>query len=203
MSFRQVIPSALAAVIVVGVLGMMNILQGQAPAGGTAVAVVDIAEVFENLEERTAIEADIRAQIESMRKWEQEASTEITSLQSDLEIMDRDSDGFKKAYAELEQKTLTFQVQQEVRKRSIDRKRAENLENIYKKMVEGIGEVAASEGYDLVLTKDQATPLRGASQREMLTMIQFRKMLYSNPNMDITQRVKTKLNNDFNNAPKG
>ncbi len=204
MSLRQMMTAALAAVLVVGVMGTMNMLHGQSgPAGGTTIAVVDVAEVFENLEERGVIEADIRDKITAMQKWEQTKAAELTGLQSDMDIMDPNSDGFKKAIAELERKTIALRIERDVRQRKIQREMAQSLEGLYRKVVDGIGVVAAAEGYDLVLTKDRTPSLENASQQQILGMIQLRKTLYSNPQMDITQRVKTKLNNDYNNTPQG
>lgn len=198
MNLRQSLTAVVTAAVVVGCLSLVE-THGQA-GGGMNIAVVDIEGVFNQLEERTAIEADIRTRISNLQKWEQDKRKELINLQNDLDIMDKSSDNYRKAAEDMERKAIALQTELQFRQRQIEREKAINLENLYRKLIDGIASVAKAEGFDLVLAKDRTPDLRQANQQQVAAVIQLRKLLYANPTMDVTERIKQKLNNDYTNA---
>jgi Skp family chaperone for outer membrane proteins len=181
--------------IVLGV-GLFVSLHAQARRGGT-IAVVDIQEVFNQLTERADVEADIKARIDNLEKWEQDKQTELRQLKADLDIMSPDSPNFERTREKPERAVIALQVEIKIKQRQLEQEKAIQLEALYRKIIAGIGTIAQQRGYELVLLKDQMPDLRGANQQQIAALIQVRKLLYSADHLDITDQIKQKLNNDY------
>lgn len=191
--------AVLAALI--GASALVGNLSAQAnKKPGTATAVVDIEKVFNELNERSAVEATIQTRIAELQKWEQAKRKEIAALQSDLELMAAGTDAYEQTREKLRKALIELRVELEVGQRQIEQEKAIQLEGLYRKMIETVGRVAQEEGYDLVLFRDNTPPMQGANQQQMAALIQVRKCLYASDHLDLTDRVKQRMNNDYNNA---
>lgn len=166
----------------------------------TRVAVVDVQKVFQDLQERNAIEAEITSKAEQVQKEDQQKQQEIRTLKSDLDILHPDSAEYKASRAKLEQKLIALRVWKEYMQRQIESEKTIQMEKLYKRVVDGIGVYAKSVGYDVVLYKDSEQDLRGKSTQQLAALIQVRKMLYANSNLDITAVVTQRLNNAYNHG---
>ncbi|MHB1157148.1 MAG: OmpH/Skp family outer membrane protein [Phycisphaerales bacterium] len=190
-----------AAVVVAVTLTMGLRLQGQnAAAGATRAAVVDVDKVFNDLSERSKIEADINTRISDLQKWLQDQNKDIEAIKVDLGILKPDTAEYNKKLDTLTKMAISAKVESDFRQRQIEQEKAIQLENLYRKMIDAVERVAKNDGYDLVLFKDNIPPsLRGANQQQIAQILQVRKCLYAAPQMDLTDRVKTMLNNDYTN----
>ncbi len=201
MTLRQSLTALTTAAIVVGFMSMVNLNAQTAGGGGTSIAVVSITDVFDALAERDAIQAEIVRMIDETKKWQQDKANEIKMIQNDLELLDRNSPGYNETVEKWERMALALQIEMKFRESQIERQKALKLEALYRKILTGIESVAQAEGYDLVLAKDRTPSLRGLNQQQIAFTIDQRKNLYSNADLNITERVKQKLNNDYKNNP--
>lgn len=189
-----------AAVVVAVTLTMGLRLQGQnAAASATRVAVVEVEKVFNDLSERSKVEADINTRISDLQKWQQDQSKEIEAIKADLGVLKPDTAEYNKKLDALTKMAISVKVESDFRQRQIEQEKAIQLENLYRKVIDAVERVAKNDGYDLVLFKDNIPSLRGANQQQIAQIIQIRKCLYAAPQMDLTDRVKTMLNNDYTN----
>lgn len=166
------------------------------------VAVVDVQKVFNSLDEKASVEADITQQTESLQKQEQDKQTALKALQADLSVLVAGTKAYDDTQDKLENKAIEFKVWQQFNQRKLEHDKAARLEALYKKVVDAIGSIAKSSGYDLVLFKDNTGDIKGENQQQLAAMIQVRKVLYSAPDLDITDQVTQKLNNEWNNRKK-
>ncbi len=171
--------------------------QNQAPAKATAVAVVDIDLVFNQLKQRQSIEADLRTQGDALQAEERERKTKIADLQGGLDLLPPGSDAYNKKQEELQMKVLELQVWAQFQQQKMARERALRVESLYKKAMDTIGKIATQSGYDLVLFKDPAPTFEGANMQQINAQLTLRKVLWSNTAIDITDAVITRMNNDF------
>ena len=74
------------------------------------------------------------------------------------------------------------------------------IEQLYRKTLDAIGRVAKDSGYDVVLFKEKAPDFTNANAQQISTMIQVRKLLWSSDDIDITQQITQRMNNEFENA---
>ncbi len=197
MNMRQMMVMMSAAAVVLAA-GFAVSLRGQAgPAQPVAVAVVDVEKVFNESDERSNIEATIQGRISQLQQLEQEKRQEINALRGDLEIMDPTSPNYEAKRNELREALIQLRVHLEVAQREIEQEKALQLEAIYRKIIHVVENIAKAEGYDLVLFRDHMPDISNANQQQIAGLIQVRKVLYAADKLDITERVKQKLNADF------
>lgn len=194
----------LAAALIVAVTGQSPLYaQARAGARPVAIAVVDVETVFESLNEQTAIQADLTSRINNLQKWEQGQRKAIqTKQQDELPVLPPDGEAYKKTVAEIEQLAIGLQVELQFRQRQIEREKAVQTEVLYRKILAMVERVAKADRYDLVLFKDKTPKMEGANQQQVAALIQVRKLLYSAPDLDITDQITQKINNEYNNAAK-
>lgn len=204
MKMRQTLIVAVAIIAAAGMTGMFNLYGQGAAAKPVSVAVVDIQNVFNNLEERSALEARIQSRISELQQWEQEQKKQIQRLQNDLEIIGKDSPNWKKTQDKLRDAVIELQVKMKVAQQELEQEKAIQLERLYKKVLEqGIEPIAKQGGFDMVLLKDEMPNLRGANQQQIAAVIQVRKLLYADDALDVTDRVKQRMNNQYANENGG
>ncbi|MDH3585361.1 MAG: OmpH family outer membrane protein [Phycisphaerae bacterium] len=199
-SFTLIAVTCLAVVL----LTMVD-LRGQAAGGAkpASVAVIDVQAVFGKLEEKAAIEADIQVQADRIQKEEQERQTEVKALQSDLNILRPESPAYNQTQEKLNKKLIEFEVWRQYTRKQLESENTIRIESLYRKVVDAVGSAAKRQGYDLVLYKDQTTPVRGKSQQEVAAKIQLRKVLYSDARLDITEPITQQLNAEYKKAKSG
>lgn len=190
----------LTAVLLLG--GFVGaIAAGAAKARPTSMAVVDVQKVFDSLAERTQIEAELQTQADKIKQEELDRQKDLKQLQSDLEILARGTPAFVTKSDELEQKMLEFQAWRNFRIARLNRERGIRLEEIYRKMADSIGRVAKENGFDLVMYKEGPIRFPADKPDQISTIIQVRKLLWSAEDLDLTEQVVQKMNNDYRNMP--
>lgn len=197
---RTVLMVIVAGLVTMGLMGLTAEAQNRGGARPVAAAVVDVESVFENLDEQAAVKADLTSQISNLQKWEQGQQKAIKAKQGELDVLPPDSKEFQQAQADMEQMAIGLQVELQFRQRQIERAKAVQTEGLYRKILAMVERVAKAERYDLVLFKDKTPNMAGANQQQVAALIQVRKLLYSAPDLDITDQITQKLNNEFNNA---
>lgn len=204
MNKRQISCIGFLALLIVAGAAWDN-LWAQAAGGArpTAIAVVDIEEVLNNLEERKSIRADLSSKLENLQKWEQSKRKELQNLQNDLKILDPSDEAYKKMRESLDKKSIELGVELKYRQRQLEMEQALQLESIYRKMVGMIERVAKQDGYELVLFKDKLPQVQGANAQQLIGMMNMRKVLYAADRLDLTDPVTQRLNNEFNNPSGG
>lgn len=204
MKMRQTLIVAVAIVAAAGMTGLVNLYGQGAAAKPVSVAVVDIQDVFNNLEERSALEARIQSRISELQQWEQEQKKKISRLQNDLEIMSKDSPNYQKTQNQLRDAVIQIQVKTKVAQQELEQEKALQLERLYRKTLDsGIEPIAKQAGFDMVLLKDELPNLTNANQQQIAAVIQVRKLLYADDALDITDRVKQRMNNQYANEQGG
>ncbi len=198
-SFVSVVLVGAVALTAVG-LGQLH-AQNRGQARPVAAAVVDVESVFESLDEQTAIQADLTSRINSLQKWEQGQRKAIQiKQQEELPVLPENSKAYKQTQEEIEQMAIGLQVELQFRQRQIEREKAMQTESLYRKILAMIERIAVADHFDIVLFKDKTPDMTGANQKQVAALIQVRKLLYSAPDLDITDQVTQKLNNEYNNA---
>jgi Skp family chaperone for outer membrane proteins len=197
---RTVLMVIVAGLVTMGLMSLTAEAQNRGGARPVAAAVVDVESVFENLDEQAAVKADLTSQISNLQKWEQGQQKAIKAKQGELDVLPPESKEFQQAQADMEQMAIGLQVELQFRQRQIERAKALQTENLYRKILAMVERVAKAERYDLVLFKDKTPNMAGANQQQVAMLIQTRKLLYSAPDLDITDQITQKLNNEFNNA---
>lgn len=165
----------------------------------TVVGIVDMQKAINGSDE-------IRARNEALKARADTRQAEIDRLKADLEkvvdnakvLGDGTPDGVK-ARAEAVVKRATLEAQFQAYKQLTDIESGDILGDIHAKVISAVDALAKREGYQLVLADDRAITIpKGRPVDEIGGAINSRRVLYSEPAIDITDRVLTAMNNEYN-----
>jgi Skp family chaperone for outer membrane proteins len=195
---RTFIVAALAALL----LGF-TATQTYAQAKSATIGVVDVEKVFNELDERADILAGVQSEVQKLQQWEQQQRESLKKLQMDLDLLKPDTQEYINTREQLRRKAIEIRVELEVKQRQLEAEQAAKMEMLYRKILDGIARVAQEQNVQLVLMKDNTPAIRNANAQQIAAMVQGRKVLYSAPDMDMSEAVKRKLNAEYKLAPKG
>lgn len=189
------VPSLTIAVALGAVMGQRAV----APAA-PVLAVVNIDELFDELQQRADARIDLRRLELEIQDKKTRLDTEIAQLQAEFEqtvaVARRDE-----LADELGLKNLQMQFWFRTATTELEVEKALLLQNLYRSMIAAIEALAAAEGYDMVILDDASGDLafrsdsRTPPQHQVLQQITNRKILYRNPALDITLDLATRMNN--------
>ena len=187
-----------ALVVAAGVGGALA--AGAVKARPTSVAVADIQKIFDSLSEKVQTEADLQAQADKFKQEQMDREKDLKQLQSDLEILASGTPAFKQKSEEGEKKAFEYQAWRSFAQSRIGRERAIRIEDIYRKVIDSTGRLAKESGYDVVLFKEGTFRFPADKPEQISGIIQMRKVLWAADDLDITDQVIQKMNNEFKNA---
>lgn len=189
----------LAAVLVT--TGLLTIAAVQAQQGvqakPTAVAVVDLERVFESSKEKMQFDADQRTAREALQKSAESKQKAAEAMKADLDTLAPGTPAHEKKQQDLELAAVEFQAWSQYEQIKINRNAAVRIEGLYRKSVEAIDRMAREAGYDLVLYRETQSRFQYENIQQLLQQIGFRKVLYANDAIDITDQVVQRMNNEF------
>jgi len=178
-----------------------------AKARPTAVAVVDVQEVFNNLEEKEAIKIDLQKLADTLKQEQEAMGEKLKQMKEDLEFMDKSQQGYEDLVVKIERQQLFFQAFTKYAEAKLELENVRRIELIYNNMRKTIADVARLEGYQIVLFKEVESAegevrFPGMGMKEINKAIEGRKVLWSDPSIDLTDRVKTRMNNEYKARPR-
>jgi Skp family chaperone for outer membrane proteins len=185
------------AITLIGVVGAGA--QGLAAARPTKVAVVDVLKVFNSLQEKANVEADIRQRGERLRNEEEARRKELNDLQNDLQMLAPDTQAYTQKTEQIKSKLIELRVWSTINSDNLQAESSIQLANLYRKMLDTIGRVAKENQYDMVLYKEQQADFQNAKAETINQLIQIRKLLWSSDDLDLTDQVVTRMNNEYKN----
>jgi Skp family chaperone for outer membrane proteins len=166
----------------------------------TALAVVDVQKSFDSLSEKVQVEADLQSAADKIKQEELDRQKDLKQLQEDLGILARNTAAFTQKSDELEKKVVEFQAWRNWQTAKLSRERGVRIEDIYRKLTDAIGRVAKESGYDMVLFKEGPIRFPADKPEQISAMVQVRKVLWAADDLDLTEQVIQKMNNEYKNA---
>jgi len=164
----------------------------------TRVATVDLARVFEALEERTVREGELRAFIDQQNSLITNLGDQLKQAQEDLELLVAGSPERRRKAEEVARLRIDLEVQGRFSEQLIDRRRAEVFSALFAKIESSVAALAEQFGYDLVLNNDAGEPVPGNAEAETRAAMAARRVLFAGPSLDITDALVRRMNNDWN-----
>lgn len=162
--------------------------------------VVNVAKVYNSLKERDEIDADLSSQRRAFQEEDDARQETLKALQDDLKILPPEGDAFDAKKRELEYKVIELQAWRQFKQRQLEQEAALQKERLYRQITSAIGDVARLDNYDMIFYKEADIDFSGANAKQLDALIALRKVLWAKDDLDITDRVVQKMNNDFQNA---
>ncbi|MDD4888639.1 MAG: OmpH family outer membrane protein [Phycisphaerae bacterium] len=173
------------------------------PAGRSAVAVVNVPQVFRDSKELKVLNASFKSQAEELKKNIDNRTKVLTDREAEIKkTLDADSKDYKERMKDLQTEWVKIRVETEEKQKDMVAEHQRLTEQFYSKMSTVISKIAQPDGYDVVLYKEDYAVKDARSPEELLDMIRQRKVLYDSARADITKQVVDKLDAEYATAPK-
>jgi len=185
-------PTWLAVVPVLALLWAMV-----APEKPAVVACVDLERVFAGLDRHKAGEARLTDLMKAEATKRDAISAEIQSLQAELENFKPDSANFNETGRKLSDAAGRLKVFEEVLRRKMEVEQAQLVRGTYNAIKGALPELCKAQGIDIVFMDDATPPFDRADPRPITQQISGRRMLWFNPQLDITDDLIKSMNASF------
>lgn len=204
--FGWLVTAAVAAMAGVALFraGATSLPQAPAPAP-SVVGLVDLTLVTKGLNEIKERNAQLNAKAAEYQKQLDELAGKLAKINEDIKLLPSTSkDRRAKIFEglELEQQA---KARQQVLRKTVELDAGEILTDVYKKVTDAAAKVAAKDGYSLILLDDRSVSLpTDAPDEEVNRAIFAKRVLFAAESVDLTQRIITEMNTEFNApAPRG
>ncbi len=168
---------------------------------GTKLAVVDLVRVFNDFKQTKTLNAkmfDIRKQLTDEADKRQQ---EINALREALDGFAPDSADYHQRSQDLMRKRVDLEVWQRIQLEELGSHHLRWIKRTYQMVTDEVAKVAKARGYDLVVTREEMDEPNTTDTSKLMqaTMQQIlnRKVVYSTPNIDITDEVLRSLDAEF------
>ena len=166
------------------------------PPAAPVIATVDLEGVINGMNERKVKEEALSA-----KQVEYKAKVDGLNeeLKSDKTKYDAEPEGpGKMAMAKaMREKVFRMEFEGQYAIKVLGEMKAEMLRELYLKINAAAKTLAKRNGYQLVMTSDESVPVNAGDPDSVLRAIALKRMLYVDPNMDITPDIVTFLNNEW------
>jgi Skp family chaperone for outer membrane proteins len=208
-------PLTAAAAIGLSLVAAVSLRSSAEPAPSLApqpvtVALVDLAKLMNGLHEIAKRNKDNQDEGETMQKDLTRISDQVEKLRNDLKqggaIPESDHERRAQAMVDFIKKSAELKSSRESYQNLYDTKRGNIIHDLYDKIILAIDAFAKREGYDLVLLDDRAIELPpnfAATAAELNPIIEKKRILYAKDGMDVTDRLITIMNNQWDTANPG
>lgn len=164
-----------------------------------AAAVVDVQKAFDSLAEKVQVEAELQTRADRLKQEEQSRQKKLEELQKDMEMLAAGSPAFAQKEEEIARQLVELQAWRNFQTQKLTRERGLQIEGLYRKIVDSIGRLAKENGYDIVLFKEGPADFRNAKPEQLTALIQVRKVLWASNELDLTDQLVQRMNNEFKN----
>lgn len=161
------------------------------------VATVDLERVFNNLEELGAADNELTKMATELQEEINTRAAALERLNEEVEVYTPGTDQHQQAMAAVALQSHELRAFMEWGHRRLEVKKAASLRRIYNSIKAGVERESRENGYDIVFVNDSLQPILPADEEETQRQITARRMLYANPQLDITSDVIARMNREF------
>ena len=198
--YRNPIVFVIVTAAIVTLLGLADTAADRLVAKPTAIAVLSVADAYNALDEKVVVDAALATMGAQIKKEEETRVDELKQLQKDLEVLQPGGAAFRQKQERLQLLAFELKAWREFQQQRIVHEQALRKEQLYRKIMAAVGAFAEDIGYDLVLYQEREINFRGANSGQVDALIALRKVLWVKKELDITDAIVAKMNNDFVNV---
>lgn len=196
-------PVALAMALAVAAVSIAYTHQARAvnvAAQPSTIAVVRLGELLEGLEERVALEKRLDGIIEQRQAQLNDIANKIKQGTEDLQnVYTPGTPEFREKASEVLELEASARVRRETLQARISVEKGTMLVDLYAKIEATATQIAERRGFDAVIIDDSTLELPPQpNEQAALQLILGRRMLYATDRIDITDELRTQMNNNFN-----
>jgi Skp family chaperone for outer membrane proteins len=168
-----------------------------APATPAVLVSVDFERVFSSLEERVFEQSKAQEIVNSITESIEARRQHIESYEQEFELYEAGSEKWEELMQEQQLEVFEYQAQVEYRNLRAAREDSKGLRRVYDHIRESAATLAKENGWDYVVVNDAAVALPEGDNVDMGIQISNRRMLYANPELDVTDILIEYMNDNF------
>lgn len=167
---------------------------------GNQVATVNLVYVFDNFDRTKVLNQRRLESLQRLQEAEEQKTEALDAERRTLQALAPDSAEFFRRKREFDRMNIEFQVWQMYEREQITQAHLHWIQRTYQMVIEEIAEVSRKHGIPLVVTQEELDVSRIDNTESLLQRILIRKVVYCNPDIDITDEVLANLNTKFERA---
>jgi len=161
------------------------------------VGCVDLERCFAGLDRHKAGEARLTEVMKAEAAKRDAIVAETQTLQAELESFKVDTPSYAETARKLTDAAGRLRVFEEFLKRKMEFEQAQVVRGTYGAIKAALPDLCKAQGIDVVFMDDATPPFDRADPRPITQQISGRRMLWFNPQLDITDLVIKKMNESF------
>jgi Skp family chaperone for outer membrane proteins len=181
--------------LTMGFMRSNNVVVDAAPVNAPVIASVRISELINGLDELKDREAELRLFIDERQAEIKKIGDELQSTVDELNMLPAAAAQRKALVQKALRLRLNLEVEGEISSQLIDQRRGEVYADIFKKIEETAQLLAQRAGYHLIITDDSDVEIRPNTEQNVRAGILTRRVLFSDPSLDITDDLMLTMNN--------
>ena len=174
----------------------MNINPVNANAEGLKIGIIDIVVAFDKYEKNAVLTQDLKDREKEFKDEINKKRKEMIDLNEETQLLDLGSETRRKNEDMYERKRIDLEGQAKFAERQLLKRYKNVVEKIYGEIVKKVEEIGESEGYDLIIKK-QEPELDSGQISDLNVNIGMRTVLYNSKAVDITAIVIEHLNAEY------
>lgn len=170
-------------------------------ANPSSVAAVDLAKLLDGLAEREFLENQLNQEIAARQTELDTLLGEINRMSEDIKLLPEEDASRISRIRDLRLKEVQARALREFVQQQLSVEKGKMLATLYTKIAAAVQEIASRDGWDIVMIDDSTLELpQMANEQQMLQLILSRRVLAINSRVEVTDAVRTLMNNQFNAA---
>jgi Skp family chaperone for outer membrane proteins len=196
--YKKINLVCVVAIVVVGAMSWQSYALRKPAAAAPAVLVsVDISRVLLSLEERAWAEANAQAMIDKIEVDIETRLRHIEDYSEEFELYQTGSDKWKELKREQQQELFEHLALIDYKGLTITRLESRGMRSVYTHIRESIATLSEQNGWDYVFVNETVIELPEGDMVDMFALISSLRMLYANPEMDVTDTLIEYMNASF------
>ncbi|NBX25392.1 MAG: hypothetical protein EBQ99_04995 [Planctomycetes bacterium] len=167
------------------------------PQKPAVVACVDLERVFAGLDRHKAGEARLTELMKAEAAKRDAITAEMQSLQAEAENFKPNTTNFVETGRKIADAAGRLKVFEEFLKRKMEFEQAQLVRGTYNAIKASLPDLCKAQGIDVVFMDDATPPFDRADPRPITQQISGRRMLWFNPQLDITDALIKSMNESF------
>ncbi|MEM6749259.1 MAG: OmpH family outer membrane protein [Planctomycetota bacterium] len=169
------------------------------PGGATArsnTAVIDLSVVLVGLDEQRAFQTQAQAKLAALQQEQEDRRKEIAAIEQEIRMAGEGA-AREEAQNRLLNATINLDAWVRINQAQLQRETKLHTINMYRRITEAAGVVAQEQGFQVVTMTSPLPPvqdLQGLNPQQLAAALQNRKVLWYDPQVDLTQPVVQRMN---------
>ncbi len=162
-------------------------------------ATLDVVKIFNGFQQTKDLNDELSKRGDTLKKEIQDKRKILENKRTELDAFKPDSPDYMKRFNDLMKQDIEFSTWGQFMQAQVEAEHRVWLKRTYQQIIDASKQIAKERGIDVVMYTD-APAIEGESLEVMRDNIRRRKIIWSDPQVDVTEPVLQRLNRDYEKA---